>query len=94
MKVLVTGCCGFIGSHFCERLLKEGHKILGIDDMNDYYDVIIKEKNLEILNKYSEFTFFKEDIRDTNRIEIWKPEMVCHLASMAGVRNSIKNPSL
>lgn len=94
MKILVTGCCGFIGSHLTERLLLEGHEVFGIDNINDYYDVKIKLKNLEILENYDSFTFKQEDIRDTRIIDDWKPEIVCHLASMAGVRYSIKNPKL
>jgi len=94
MKILVTGCCGFIGSHLSEKLLSEEHEVLGIDNMNDYYDVKYKYKNLDALEKYDKFTFKKEDIRDTRIIDEWKPDIVCHLASMAGVRYSIKNPKL
>lgn len=94
MKILVTGCCGFIGSHTCEKLLKEGHNILGIDNMNNYYDVNRKIKNLEILKKYDNFYFIKDDIRTTTAINDWKPDKICHLASMAGVRYSIKHPRL
>ena len=94
MKILVTGCCGFIGSHLTERLLSEGHEVFGIDNINDYYDIKAKYRNLNILEKYDRFTFKKEDIRDTRVIGEWKPDMVCHLASMAGVRYSIKNPKL
>ena len=94
MKILVTGCCGFIGSHLSEKLLSEEYEVLGIDNMNDYYDVKYKYKNLDALEKYDKFTFKKEDIRDTRIIDEWKPDIVCHLASMAGVRYSIKNPKL
>ena len=52
MKIIVTGCAGFIGSHTTETLLKNGHSVLGIDNMNDYYDVKKKVKNIEILEKY------------------------------------------
>ena len=94
MKIIVTGCAGFIGSHLCENLLKRGDNILGIDIINDYYDLKKKEKNLEILRKYKNFEFRKEDICDTKSISNWKPDKICHLASMAGVRYSIQNPSL
>ena len=94
MKILITGCCGFIGSHLVEKLLKKGEIILGIDNMNDYYDTNIKYKNLKILNKYNNFTFKKEDIRTTKVIEEWKPDKICHMASFAGVRYSIENPKL
>ena len=94
MKILVTGCAGFIGSHTCEFLLKRGDNVLGIDNINDYYDVELKHKNIELLKKYSNFEFRKEDIRDTKTIEEWKPDKICHLASMAGVRYSIQHPKL
>ena len=93
--IIVTGCAGFIGSHTCEYLLKNTNsKIIGLDNMNDYYDVKIKARNVKLLNKFENFLFKKEDIRDTNAINIEKPQLIIHLASMAGVRNSIKNPSL
>lgn len=94
MKILVTGCAGFIGSHLTEFLLKRGDTILGIDNLNDYYDPKLKETNLEILKSYSNFSFRKEDICDTKSISEWKPDKICHLASMAGVRYSIENPEV
>ena len=94
MKILVTGCAGFIGSHLCEKLLQLNYNVLGIDNINDYYDINKKLKNLEILNKYNNFEFRKEDICETKSISEWKPDKICHLASMAGVRYSIKNPKL
>ena len=99
MRILVTGCAGFIGSHVCEQLLEMGHFVYGIDNMNDYYSVDIKWKNISLLQKYERsFKFFKLDI--CNRYELqkiiqtWKPSKICHLASMAGVRYSIENPGL
>ena len=94
MRILVTGCAGFIGSHTCEYLLKRGDEILGIDNLNNYYDVGRKEENIEILNKYNNFKFQRDDIRTTKVIEEWKPDKICHLASMAGVRYSIEHPKL
>jgi len=94
MKILVTGCSGFIGSHLCEQLLKNKHDIYGIDIMNDYYDIKKKEDNLKILLKYNNFSFSKEDICDTKIITTWKPNKIIHLASMAGVRYSIENPKI
>ena len=93
-KILVTGCAGFIGSHTCERLLKEGNKVMGIDNLNDYYDVDRKKENLEVLKNYQNFYFLKNDIRTTTVINDWKPDMICHLASMAGVRYSIEHPEI
>ena len=93
-KILVTGCAGFIGSHTCEFLLKRGDTIIGLDILNDYYDISLKEKNLEILKKYSNFSFIKDDIKTTKAITEFKPDKVIHLASMAGVRYSLKNPLL
>lgn len=92
IKIIVTGCAGFIGSHVCERLCKMDYHVIGIDNLNDYYNVNIKLNNVDILQKYNNFTFLKEDICDSFAIEIYKPTMVIHLASMAGVRNSIENP--
>lgn len=94
MSVLVTGCAGFIGSHVAERLLTDGHIVYGIDNINDYYDIEQKHKNLDILNKYDKFTFYKEDIVDTCLINKLKPQYVCHLAAMAGVRYSLQHPKL
>ena len=62
MKILVTGCAGFIGSHLCEKLLVEGHDVIGVDNLNDYYDITLKEYNLSMLLPEERFTFIKEDI--------------------------------
>ena len=94
MKILVTGCVGFIGSHLCEKLLQDKNIVLGIDNINDYYDINIKLKNLKILKAYNNFDFKKEDICNTKCITQFKPDKVCHLASMAGVRYSIDNPKI
>jgi UDP-glucuronate 4-epimerase len=91
-KILVTGCAGFIGSHLCELLLKKDYGIIGIDNINSYYDVTKKYKNLDILKEYPNFSFFKQDIRTTKIILEEKPEIIIHLAGMAGVRYSIENP--
>ena len=94
MKILVTGCAGFIGSHVCEFLLKRGDLVLGIDNINSYYDIKNKYRNLGVLETYSNFEFRKEDIIDTKSISEWKPYKICHLASMAGVRYSIEHPDV
>ena len=93
-KIIVTGCAGFIGSHLCEKLCKMDYTVIGIDNINDYYDVNVKLANLNHLNKYSNFKFFKQDICNTTLIQECKPICVIHLASMAGVRNSIENPEI
>ena len=94
MKALVTGCAGFIGSHLCETILKQNlfTTVIGIDNLNSYYDISIKNQNLEILKKYDNFTFLEEDIIDTKSISEYKPNVIFHLAAAAGVRYSIDSP--
>lgn len=98
MKILVTGCAGFIGSHLTERLLDEGYQIFGVDNFNDYYDPKIKERNLDKAKKNKNFKLYREDILNFEDIKnIFykeKPVKVIHLAARAGVRPSIANPPL
>lgn len=94
--VLVTGVAGFIASHVAELLLNEGHEVVGIDNINDYYSVASKTANLDLLSKYKAFSFIKGDIADRNTIEsIFRDNKithVAHLAARAGVRPSIIDP--
>ncbi|HBT2079321.1 TPA: NAD-dependent epimerase [Klebsiella pneumoniae] len=95
MKFLVTGAAGFIGFHVSKRLLNDGHQVVGIDNINDYYDVKLKESRLEKLESPS-FTFYKLDLADRDGIaklfETEQFERVIHLAAQAGVRYSLENP--
>lgn len=90
--LVVTGCAGFIGSWLCDKLLSDGHTVHGIDNINDYYDKEIKNRRINKLCEYPNFFFHKEDIRDTELITKLKPSIIYHLAGMAGVRFSLKNP--
>jgi len=96
MKILVTGVAGFIGMHSAKKLLDGGHEIIGIDNLNDYYDVTLKEDRLKTLEGYKNFKFLKLDIKDQKDVlDLFKkesPERVLHLAAQAGVRYSIQNP--
>ena len=96
MKQLVTGAAGFIGSHLCERLLKRGDDVVGLDNLNDYYDVILKEDRLARLRAYPNFRFVKIDLaaRDTMAALFADQDFdaVVNLAAQAGVRYSLENP--
>ena len=104
-SILVTGGAGFIGSHLSERLLKEGNKVIVIDNFNDYYDPNIKRNNIEEVRKtclrnnisLDNYKIYEGDIRDTEFLkEVFsnKIDSIMHLAAMAGVRPSIQDPSL
>lgn len=96
--VLLTGVAGFIGSNLAKRLFSDidGVKIIGIDNMNDYYDIRLKEHRLEEISSESNFTFIKGSIADKELInklfDEYKPDVVVNLAAQAGVRYSITNP--
>lgn len=95
-SVLVTGVGGFIGSNLVEKISNEYDHIIGIDNLNNYYDVELKKTNLSILRKIKNFSFFKIDIRDYSELEKlfknYKIKKIIHLAAQAGVRYSLENP--
>ncbi len=100
--ILVTGAAGFIGYHLCKRLLKENYKVIGIDNLNDYYDVKLKESRLNqllrISNANQNWIFRKTSLEKTDQLSKifseYKPNIVINLAAQAGVRYSIKNPAV
>ena len=96
MKVLVTGAAGFIGMHVCERLLARGEEVVGVDNLNDYYDVGLKKARLARLTPNKNFRHVHLDIADRDGIaELFareRPRRVVNLAAQAGVRYSLKNP--
>ena len=96
MKLIVTGVAGFIGMHTARRLLEPGHEVVGIDNLNDYYDIRLKQDRLEKLTHIPGFRFSHLDISDDvglNRLfERERPARVIHLAAQAGVRYSLENP--
>lgn len=96
-KILVTGAAGFIGFHTSTRLLQEGYEVVGIDNLNDYYDPQLKKDRLEQLDNFEKFEFVKLDISDKSGLEkLWEEKgpflEVIHLAAQAGVRYSLENP--
>ncbi|WP_438444670.1 NAD-dependent epimerase [Gorillibacterium sp. sgz5001074] len=95
-SILVTGAAGFIGFHLSKRLIAEGHEVVGIDNINDYYDPKLKLSRLDILKQQSSFTFIQCSLEDRNEIErIFKEysfSTVINLAAQAGVRYSLTNP--
>jgi len=95
-KILVTGSVGFIGYHLCKSLLKDNYEVLGIDNINNYYDVNLKNARLHNLINHKNFYFEKIDIADRESISDsfikFQPSVVVNLAAQAGVRYSIENP--
>lgn len=93
---LVTGAAGFIGFHLTKKLLELGCQVVGIDNLNDYYDVNLKLSRLALLKPFEQFTFVKGDIADKRLVNKifgeYHPELVVNLAAQAGVRYSIENP--
>ena len=95
-KVLVTGSAGFIGFYIAQGLLERGDRVVGIDNMNPYYSVKLKEDRNEILKKSEKYTFKKLDLSDRENLytvlNSENPKIICHLAAQAGVRYSLENP--
>ena len=96
MKVMVTGAAGFIGSTLSHRLLERGDEIIGVDDLNAYYDPILKQARLDRLSAHARFQFHKADIADqagmASLFASSQPQRVVNLAAQAGVRYSLENP--
>lgn len=94
--ILITGVAGFIGSRTAELLLEQNHKIIGVDNLNDYYDIKIKEYRLEQLKSKKNFDFLEVDIENYNSLKLlfekYKLDIVINLAARAGVRYSLENP--
>jgi UDP-glucuronate 4-epimerase len=96
MRVLVTGAAGFIGYHLCERLLARGDQVIGVDNLNAYYAIKLKEARLARLHNSPEFTFHRSDIADTDAMQTLfastPVDGVVHMAAQAGVRHSLDHP--
>jgi UDP-glucuronate 4-epimerase len=97
MRMVVTGAAGFIGFHVTKRLLEDGIEVIGVDNLNEYYDPKLKADRIDILNGFEAFIFKKADLKDKEDIfdifKTYEPTHVINLAAQAGVRYSIENPS-
>lgn len=95
-KYFITGSAGFIGFYLAQSLLKQGAEVIGLDNLNDYYEVSLKEERLALLKEHKNFTFIKGDLADKeNLLAVFReerPQIVVNLAAQAGVRYSIDNP--
>ncbi len=87
MRLIVTGCSGFIGFHCCNSLLNQGHEVIGIDNISNYYSTKLKNDRLTILNQFESFNFFKHDLKKTLQLELKREvDVFIHLAAQPGVR--------
>ena len=93
---IITGVAGFVGFSTCRKLLKNNSFVVGIDNMNSYYDINIKKSRIEILKEYKNFIFLKIDLRDKEnlfkKMDKYKVETIFHFAAQAGVRHSLLIP--
>lgn len=98
MRILVTGAAGFIGSNLVDRLLADGHTVLGLDNFNDFYDPLIKRRNLKKARAHALFDLYEGDITDPRDVakafQEAEPDRVVHMAAWAGVRPSIERPAI
>ncbi len=97
MKIIVTGCAGFIGSRVCELLIEKGNTVIGIDNLNEAYDIKLKQYRINAVEKLNNFTYYKQDISDLEGLnDIFNKnkdiDAVINLAARAGVRTSIDIP--
>ena len=96
MKILLTGAAGFIGSHVAKKLLERGDEVVGLDNLNDYYDPNLKRARLALIERQPKFRFVKMDLADKGGMKSLfareKFPRVIHLAAQAGVRYSLENP--
>ena len=96
MRIFLTGCAGFIGFHAAKKLLREGHHVIGVDNLNDYYDPALKRARLDVLRKFEAFRFQQVDLTDQDTLQRAADGQalthILHLAAQAGVRYSLENP--
>ncbi len=97
-NILVTGAAGFVGKFLSEALLEKGYPVIGVDNLNDYYDVQLKKDRLKDLEEYDDFTFLEFDISEKEKVdqvfEEYEPRIVMNMAAQAGVRYSIEHPEV